>query len=80
VMHDRQRAGEVGEEDEACLQRADQEGLPAFVVRGDLGAELGDARRELLCRQIDLPDPLVGLSARAPRPEVRQEASFRPYR
>jgi hypothetical protein len=58
-VHDRQRAREVGEEDEARLQRPDEDRLPALVVARDLLAELADARTELVCRQIDLADPRV---------------------
>jgi hypothetical protein len=56
VQH-RHRAREIGEEDEARLERADEERLPAFVVAGDLAAELADARRDLGRREIDLANP-----------------------
>jgi hypothetical protein len=60
VVQDRQRARQVGEEDEARLQRSDEQRLPALVVGGDLRAELGDARRDLIRREVDLADPVVG--------------------
>jgi hypothetical protein len=46
-------AGEVGNEDEARLQRGDQEGLAAVVVARDLAAELADACAQLLTREVD---------------------------
>jgi len=51
------RAGEIREEDEACLERADKKGLAAFVVAGDLVPELADAGRDLGRREIDLANP-----------------------
>jgi hypothetical protein len=41
---DHERAGEVGDEDDAGLERGDEQGLPAFVVTGDLATELADTR------------------------------------
>jgi hypothetical protein len=61
AVQDRQRPREVREEDEARLQRADEKRLLAVVVVRDLGAELGDARLDLLRAEIDLPDPRVGV-------------------
>ena len=94
VVEDRGRPRQVGEEDEARLQRCDQERLPALVVRGDLGAELGHAGRDLLGGEVHLADALVARDGRACRTEVDnsigdrpepvtdadQLASFRPYR
>ena len=57
VVQDRQRARQVGEEDEARLQRPDEQRLPALVVVGDLRAELGDACRDLIRGEVDLADP-----------------------
>jgi hypothetical protein len=65
---DRQRPRQVGEEDDARLQRRDQDGLQPLVVRGDRGAELLDARPELLRAEVDVSDAFVEL----------QDASFRP--
>jgi hypothetical protein len=56
-VHHRHRAGEIGEEDEARFERADEQRLAALVVAGDLRAELPDARGQLVCREVDLPDP-----------------------
>jgi hypothetical protein len=53
---DRDRAREVGEEDEARLQRGDEERLPTGVVAGDVAAELADTCGQLLPRQVDLAD------------------------
>jgi hypothetical protein len=50
VVQDRQRARKVGEEDDARLQRRDQERLPARVVLGESGTQLADADGELLSR------------------------------
>jgi hypothetical protein len=59
-VDDGERAREVGEEDEARLQAADQDRLAARVVLADLVAELSDPRRDLACGQVDLPDPPIG--------------------
>jgi hypothetical protein len=59
LVGDRQRAREVGDEDEARLQGGDEQRLPAGVVTGELGAELLDPRRDLLGREVGLSDGLV---------------------
>jgi len=41
---DEECAGEVGKEDDAGLQRADEQRLAAFIVARDLAAELANAR------------------------------------
>jgi hypothetical protein len=41
---DRQGAGQVRDEDDACLERRDEQRLPPFVVTGDLTPELADTR------------------------------------
>jgi hypothetical protein len=53
---DRDRPREVGDEDDARLERRDEQRLTALVVVGDLAAELADARGKLLAREVDLPD------------------------
>jgi hypothetical protein len=58
-VRDGERAGEIGEEDEARLQRADEDRLEARVVAGDLGAQLGDAGGKLLGGEVDLSDPRI---------------------
>jgi hypothetical protein len=58
-MRARDRAGQVGEEDERALEDGDEDGLAAGVVGGDLRAQLGDASLDLLAGEIDLSDPLV---------------------
>jgi hypothetical protein len=58
---DRQRAREVGEEDEARLERRDQQRLAVGVVARDLPAELADARLQLLAIEVDVPEPSGGL-------------------
>jgi len=69
---DRQRPGEVGDEGDARLQRADQQRLLAGVVARDLQAELGDARADLLGVEEDLSDAVVQ--------EYGQDAFRSPYR
>ena len=56
LVDDRDRPGEVGDEDEARLQQPDQEKIAAGVVLRDLGAELGDPRAKLLRGEEDLAD------------------------
>jgi hypothetical protein len=61
-VRDRQRAGEVGEEDRARLERRHQQRFEPRVRLRELGAELGDATGDFLPGQVDLPDrmPLRG--------------------
>jgi hypothetical protein len=59
VVDDRQRAGQVGDEDERGLQRGDEDRLETVVVGGDLRAELLDSRLQLLGGEVDLADALV---------------------
>jgi hypothetical protein len=56
AVEDSERAREVGQEDDARLQRRDEERLAAGVVAFDLAAELADACRQLLTCQVDLAD------------------------
>jgi hypothetical protein len=58
-VDDGHRAREVGQEDEARLQRPDEDRLAALVVAGNLLAELADAGAELVGREIDLADPRI---------------------
>jgi hypothetical protein len=58
-VYDRQRARQVGEEDEARLQRPDEQRLAPVEVARDLGAELLDARRDLARGEVDLADARV---------------------
>jgi hypothetical protein len=44
---------EVGQEDEARLQQRDEQQVAAGVVARDVGAELADARLQLLGREKD---------------------------
>jgi hypothetical protein len=55
-----QGAREVGDEDDARLERGDEQRLAALVVAGDLTPELGDARSQLLAREVDLPELRLG--------------------
>jgi hypothetical protein len=65
VVEDRQRAGEVGAEDEARLQRRDEERLAAGVVACELRSELGDPFADLLCAEVDLADAAGVYDARS---------------
>jgi hypothetical protein len=56
LVRDRDRPREIGEEDEARLEERDQQKVAVGVVRGDLGAELPDARLELLGGEKGLAD------------------------
>jgi hypothetical protein len=60
-VHDRQRARQVGREEQRAFERRDQERVTRLIVRGDLGAELGDARRQLAGGQVRLAgvEPVV---------------------
>jgi hypothetical protein len=60
AVRDVDGAGEVGEEDEARLERRDQQRLALLVVAGDLPAELADARLQLLPREVDGPQSWLG--------------------
>jgi hypothetical protein len=64
-VDDLQRPRQVGEEDEARLEAADQDRLAARVVLPDLLAELRDPGRDLLGGEVDVPDLPVGGRRRA---------------
>jgi hypothetical protein len=53
----RERSREVGDEDDAGLERCDEERLEAVVIARDLGAQLADARLQLLAGEVDVPQP-----------------------
>jgi hypothetical protein len=59
-MVDRQSPGEVGDEDDAGLERCDQQRLEPRVVAGNLLPELGDARLQLLAREVGIPEARLG--------------------
>jgi hypothetical protein len=52
-VRDRDRAREVGREDERPLQDRDQDEVAVRVVVRDLAAELADARPDLLLGEVD---------------------------
>jgi hypothetical protein len=58
-VRDRQRAREVGQEDDARLERRDEQRLASSVVACQLGAELADPLANLLGGEVDVADPLV---------------------
>jgi hypothetical protein len=55
-MGDPERAREIRDEDDARLQRRDEQRLPSVVVAGEVVAELADARLQLLAREVDLAE------------------------
>ena len=56
---DAQRTGEVGEEDDARLQRRDEDRVEAGVCRRDLLAELPDPRGDRVAAEVDVADDAV---------------------
>jgi hypothetical protein len=56
LVWDLERAREVGQEDEARLQRRDENGVGVGVVQRDLGRQLANAAADLLTREVDLAD------------------------
>jgi hypothetical protein len=56
LVRDRDRAREVGEEDEARLQERDEQQLALGVVPRNLRAQLVDAAAQLLGAEEDLAD------------------------
>jgi len=55
-VRDRDRAREVGQEDEARLQQRDEQQVAAGVLAGYLRPELVDASSQLVRREKDLAD------------------------
>jgi len=60
LVQDRDRSGEVGEEDEARLQQRDEQQVALRVVARDLGAQLLDPRLQLLGLEEDVADAGIG--------------------
>jgi hypothetical protein len=77
AVQDRQRAREVGEEDDARLQRSYEQRLASGVVGGDLGAELADADAQLGGGEVDLADALVGIQASSRRYRCARRSTSR---
>jgi hypothetical protein len=71
---DRDAARQVADERDARLQRPDEERLVPGVVPRELGADLADARGDLVRVEEDLADPFVS------RRERRQDAFRSPKR
>jgi hypothetical protein len=59
LVSDRERAREVGDEEEARLERGDEQRVPSLVLERQLASELTYATVELLAREVDLADPRV---------------------
>ena len=53
---DAERPREVGNEDDARLQRGDEQRLSSLVVARELAAELAYTRPQLLAREVDLAE------------------------
>jgi hypothetical protein len=66
-VRDRDRAREVGEEDEARLQQRDEEEVAVRVILRDLCAELTNACAELVGAEEDVADVLIFYEARSNR-------------
>jgi hypothetical protein len=58
-VEDRQRERQIGEEDDARLERRDEQRLAMLVVVRDLTTELVDARSDLVGAEVDLTNPGV---------------------
>jgi hypothetical protein len=71
---DRQRAREIADERDARLHAADENRLSAREVPGQVGAELPDARADLLGVEKDVADAIVE------RSRCAQDAFRSPYR
>ena len=56
LMRDRDGAREVRDEEQRAFQRRDEDRLATGVVLGDLRAELGDARLDLLGGEVRVAD------------------------
>jgi hypothetical protein len=52
-VRDPERAREIGDEDEARLQRRDEQRLAPVVVACEVAAELADPCLQLLAREVD---------------------------
>jgi len=59
-VRDLECAREIGQKDEARLQRRDQEGLALGVLRRDLRSQLRDSCGDLLRRQVEVADARIG--------------------
>jgi hypothetical protein len=57
---DPERAGQVGDEDDARLERRHEQRLFVLVVPRDLGAQLSDTRMQLLASEVDVTEPGLG--------------------
>jgi hypothetical protein len=56
---DPERAREVGDEDEACFQRRDEQRFEPVVVTRELSPELADACLQLPPREVDLAEAVA---------------------
>ena len=59
LVRDRQRAREVGDEDEARLERRDEERISTLVLERELVSELAYASLDFLAREVDVADPKI---------------------
>jgi hypothetical protein len=58
-VDDRERAREVGHEDEARLERGDEQRVSSLVLVRELVPELAYADVDFLAREVDVADPRV---------------------
>jgi hypothetical protein len=56
LVNRRNRAREVGDEEQRAFERRDEQEVEAGVVDRDLGAKFADARLDLLCGEVSLAD------------------------
>src|SRR4051812_17893982 len=56
TVGDAKRARQVGDEDDACFERRDEQRLAPVVVASQLAAELSHARAQLVLREVDLTE------------------------
>jgi hypothetical protein len=61
LVRDRDRPAEIGEEDEARLQQADEQQVAVGVVGRDLRAQFLDARANIVRAEEDVTDAWVAL-------------------
>jgi hypothetical protein len=76
-VQERDGAGEVDGEDDTRLERGDEQRLAPRVVARYLRTELGNARGDLLAREVDLADPLVGRYASSRRNRCARRSTSR---
>jgi len=59
LMNRRDRPREIGHEEQGALERRDEQWVEAGIIGRDLGAQLADARLDLLGGEVRLADAQV---------------------